>query len=167
MSYRKNSKNNAPSSTTTNITSTVPTSQPTVSSSANQFNFDSNDIQLNRISVISDFPHSPNGSIESSPPLTPGFNLRSPSPSVIFKGGSNNSKLSATNHNSNVRRWSSKSSRSSTSSQVNGSRRSSDGKRVYFSKITRQNVPTLRQSFLSKKRREYEGNSIYVNRNDN
>lgn len=156
---RKGSKTNVPPpSTTINTIPIIPTPQSTASSSVNKFNFDTDDIQMNRISITSDFPHSPNGSIES-PPLTPGFNLRSPTPSVIFQGaGSNNSKLSATNRNSNIRRWSSKSSRSSTSSQVNGSRRSSDGKRVYFSKITRQNVPTLRQSFLTKKRREYEGN---------
>lgn len=144
-----------------NTITTIPTPQSIASSSVNKFNFDSDDIQLNRISIMSDYPHSPNNSIES-PPLTPGFNLRSPTPSVIFRGGSSNSKLSATKRNSNIRRWSSKSSRSSTSSQVNGSRRNSDGKRVYFSKITRQNVPTLRQSFLTKKRREYEGN-CFVN----
>lgn len=147
---RKNSKTNVPPETPQQLQPPVPSTQ---------FNFENDDIQMNRISVISDFTHSPNGSIDS-PPLTPGFNLRSPSPSVIFQGGSVSSKLSVGNRNSNVRRWSSKSSRSSTSSQINGSRRNSDGKRVYFSKITRQNVPTLRQSFLNKKRREYEGNFV-------
>lgn len=122
---------------------------------------DTKGTELNRISVISDFSHSPNENNESrTSQFSPRQDQTSPSLSVRFQGSissGNSRKLS--NKTDRIRRWSSRSSRSSTHSTdfPDGSRKNSERKMVHLSQISRNDVPTLRKSFLNKKKKEYEG----------
>lgn len=105
----------------------------------------------NCISVISDINLT---ALNSPPPQSSSSALHSPTTSITFNTP-HQEGLRKLSPKVKVRRWSSKSS--STSADGNASRRNSDGRRIFFSKINRQEVPTLRQSYLKRKKEEYEG----------